>query len=339
MQATNAASSGVKIPVQTLKELNARRDGPGLRYLATWIALLIGFGALIAVTRGSGWIWLALIPYAIILMVPAYALSHETGHKTAFKTKWLNEIVFYLASWLYGEEPIHRRYSHANHHQMTWHAGKDSQMPFDTPMGLGGWLLEASSLGLLRFHGEVTIRLLLRRPSRIMQDVIPDNLFPAAQRNQALFVLGYALVLLPLFFSQYWTLWFLILPRFIGAPVMMIFTILQHAELQENDPDIRKSTRSFRGSWWASFLYMNMENHVEHHLYSSIPFHALPKLKNELDGQVPKADPGFLRSSLDVLSVVTRRSLGRPTKASAIRQAPHMVTNGGPIQKVAQRTM
>lgn len=46
MQATNAASSGVKLPAQTLKDLNARRDGPGLRYLALWIGLLIGFGVL-----------------------------------------------------------------------------------------------------------------------------------------------------------------------------------------------------------------------------------------------------------------------------------------------------
>ena len=212
-------------------------------------------------------------------------------------------------------------------------------MPFDTPMGLGGWLLEASSIGLLRFHGEVALRLLLRRPSPIMREVIPANLFPAAQRNQAVFVLGYALLFVPLLFGQYWTLWFLILPRLIGAPVMMAFTILQHAELQENDPDIRKSTRSFRGSWWASFLYMNMENHVEHHLYSSIPFHALPKLREELGDQVPAVDPGFLRASWDVISVVTRRSLGKPTKASAIRQAPHMITEGGPIQKVATRTM
>lgn len=305
-----------------------------------WIwRLVIGFGVLIGLARGSAWVWLALVPYSIVLMVPAYALSHEAAHKTAFKSKWLNETVYYLVSWLYGEEPLHRRYTHINHHQVTWHAGQDSQMPFDTPMGLGGWLLEASSLGLWRFHAETAWRLVTRRPSTIMRQVIPETLFPAMQRNQAIFILGYALVLLPLAFGQYWTLWFIILPRIIGAPVMMIFTILQHAELQENDPDIRKSTRTFQGSWWASFLYMNMENHVEHHLYSSIPFHALPKLREQLGDQVPNADPGFLRSTWDVLSVVTRRSLGRPTKAKHVRQAPHMITNGGPIRKVAQRTM
>ena len=31
-------------------------------------------------------------------------------------------------------------------------SARDSQMPFDTPMGLGGWLTEITGLGLLRFH-------------------------------------------------------------------------------------------------------------------------------------------------------------------------------------------
>ena len=177
------------------------------------------------------------------------------------------------------------------------------------------------------------MRLLLRRPSAIMRQVIPAQHFSAAQRNQALFILGYALLILPLFFGQYWPLWFLILPRIIGGPIMLMFTMLQHAELQENDPDIRASTRSFRGSWWASFLYMNMENHVEHHLYSSIPFHALPRLSAELAMQVPAKDPGFIPSTLDVLSVVWRRSRGLPTKARHIRQAPHMITQGGQLPK------
>ena len=294
---------------------------------------------MIWLSLGTWWIILALVPYSIIFTVPVYALSHETAHRTAFKTKWLNEAVFYLSSWLYCEEPIHRRYSHINHHEATWHAGIDSQMPFDTPMSFWDWFREASSLGLWRFHGGVALRLLLRRPTEMMREVIPQNQMATAQRNQIIFLLGYALLIAPLFFGQLWTFWFIILPRIIGAPLMLQFTILQHAELQENDPDIRTSTRSFRGSWWASFLYMNMENHVEHHLYSSIPFHALPKLSEELGDQIPDKDPGFWRSTWDVISVTWRRSRGLPTRASAIRQAPSMVTHGGPIERVAQRSM
>ena len=70
-----------------------------------------------------------------------------------------------------------------------------------------------------------------------------------------------------------------------------------------------------------------------------VPFFALPALHMELKDQLPTPDPGFWRTNLEVLSVVIRRSLGRNTKAWTIRQAPHMVTDGGPVAKISERSM
>ncbi|MCY4496491.1 MAG: fatty acid desaturase [Rhodospirillaceae bacterium] len=78
--------------------------------------------------------------------------SHETAHGTAFRNHWLNETVLWTGSLIYMEEPLHRRYTHTNHHTFTWHVGKDSQMPFNTPMTLGGWLAEVSGFGLMRLQ-------------------------------------------------------------------------------------------------------------------------------------------------------------------------------------------
>ncbi len=78
--------------------------------------------------------------HGVFLSVQVYALGHETAHGTAFRTRWPNEAVLWVTSLLYFEEPLHRRYTHANHHTYTWHVGKDSQMPFDTPMDFRGWL-------------------------------------------------------------------------------------------------------------------------------------------------------------------------------------------------------
>ena len=120
---------------------------------------------------------------------------------------------------------------------------------------------------------------------------------------------------------------------------MLMFTLIQHVELEENSPSILNSTRSFRTSWLGRFLYMNMNNHVEHHLYPQVPFHALPALAQAVKEQVPAPDPGFFRSNFEVFLVVVRRTMGLSTKARSIRQAPHMVTEGGPIARIAQRSM
>jgi fatty acid desaturase len=120
---------------------------------------------------------------------------------------------------------------------------------------------------------------------------------------------------------------------------MLLFTLIQHVELQENSPSILESTRSFRTNWLGKFLYMNMNNHVEHHLYPNVPFHALPDLAEAIKDQVPAPDPGFFRSNWEVMMVSIRRSCGLPTKAPSIRQAPHMISEGGRFKKFAKRSM
>ena len=336
--ATNAASSGITLDKRVLKAIARRSDRPGLIYLAQWIAFLAVTGTLVAMTLGSWWVWPAMLLHGAVLTVPAYAFSHETAHGTAFKTRWLNEAVFWVTSLLYLEEPLHRRYTHTNHHSYTWHVGKDSQMPFDTPMDLKGWLLEISGFALLRFHAKVLWQLAIGAPTDMMRMVTPEAELPKMIRNARIFVAVYAALAALIVAGVIWPLWFLVLPRLLGAPVMLMFTLIQHVEMQENSPSILDSTRSFRTDWLGRFLYMNMNNHIEHHLYTQVPFHALPALNEALRDQLPEPDPGFWRSNLEVLQVVARRSLGRNTRAASIRQAPHMITDGG-FARVAHRTM
>ncbi|QAX29317.1 fatty acid desaturase [Leisingera sp. NJS204] len=336
---TNAASSGVKLDKKTLKSIAARSDKPGLIYIAQWVAFLSATGALVWATLGTLWVWPAMLLHGIFLTVPAYSFSHETAHGTAFRSRWLNEAVLWVTSFLYMEEPLHRRYTHTNHHTHTWWVGKDSQMPFDTPMGFGGWLAEISGFALLRFHMQVFVCLAAGRYTDTMKMVTPEGGFAKMTRNARIMLMIYALIAAAPFFGIWWVVWFLVIPRILGAPVMLLFTLIQHVELQENSPSILESTRSFRSNRLAEFLYMKMNNHVEHHLYPQVPFHALPKLAEALQDQLPQPDPGFCKTNLEVMSVVLRRSLGRQTKAASIRQAPHMITGGGPVERVAQRTM
>ena len=70
-----------------------------------------------------------------------------------------------------------------------------------------------------------------------------------------------------------------VLPRFYGAPFIWVFIWLQHVGLAENVWDHRLSTRSLRVNFFFTFLFMNMESHIEHHLYPMVPFHALPRLR------------------------------------------------------------
>jgi fatty acid desaturase len=336
---TNAASSDVKLDKKTLKSIAARSDRPGLIYLALWLGSLCMTGALVYLNLGTFWIWPAMFVHGIFLCVPTYSMSHETAHGTAFRTRWLNETVLWMSSLIYMEEPLHRRYTHTSHHTFTWWAEKDAQFPFDTPMGLKGWITEITGFGILRFHAHVFWQLATKQYTDMMRSCTPEPEFPRMTRNARIMLAIYAAIAAAPFLGIWWPVWLIVLPRILGAPVMLLFTLIQHVELQENSPSILESTRSFRTNLLAKFLYMNMNNHVEHHLYPNVPFHALPDLAEAVKDQVPEPDPGFFRSNWEVLVVTTRRSLGLSTKAPSIRQATHMITEGGPIQKFAERNM
>lgn len=337
--ATNAASSGVKLDKKTLKLIAARSDRPGIVYLLQWILTLTLSGALVWVSIGTLWVWPVMFVYGVLLTVPSYAFSHECAHGTAFRSRWLNETVLWVTSLIYMEEPLHRRYTHTNHHTHTWHVDKDSQMPFDTPMAFGSWLAEITGFGILRFHMGVFWHLATRRYTDTMRMAAPDEELPEMTRNARIMLGIYALVALAPFAGVWWPVWLLFLPRILGAPVMLLFTLIQHVELQENSPSILESTRSFTTTWLGQFLYMNMNNHVEHHLYPQVPFHALPKLARAIKDQLPEPDPGFFHTNWEVFVVTLRRSLGLSTRAPSIRQAAHMISDGGPVERISQRTM
>jgi Na+-transporting NADH:ubiquinone oxidoreductase subunit F len=80
-------------------------------------------------------------------------------------------------------------------------------------------------------------------------------------------------------------------PSIFGAWLMVFFGITQHAGLRENTLDHRYSTRTVYMNPVLRFLYLNMNYHVEHHIFPSVPYPALPKLHAELKDQLAPAMP------------------------------------------------
>ncbi len=336
--ATNAASSGIQLDRVTLKSLSRRSDKPGLVFVAKWVAAMLVTGYGVYLSLGTWWVWPAMFIYGSVMGLPAYSMSHESAHGTAFRTRWLNETLFWITSLIYFEEPLHRRYTHTNHHTYTWHIGKDSQMPFDTPVTLRVWIMEMSGLALTWFHLLTFYRLAFGQFTDVMKRVIPNDEFPRIRRNAWIMISLYLLVALSIFHGASFLWWFLVIPWYLGRITVEAFGLIQHVEMEENATSILDSTRSFKTNALVSFLYLNMENHIEHHLYPQVPFYSLPDLNQAIKDQLPEPDPGFLRTIVETLSVAIRRTWGRNTKAWSIRQAPHMITEGR-FEKVSVRTM
>ena len=308
--ATNAKSSDVAIDPSRLRELMAKSDGPGLAYLALWLTLLTASGWLVHISSGSLWMWPAMFVYGTVMTVPAYALSHECAHGTFVKTPWLNTLVNWITALIYFEEPNHRFVAHMRHHNYTWINGMDAQMPYATPMTFRGWLLEISGLELFRYEAKLFALNALGIHGDEVRRYTPERDLVRLKWGARLCLAIYASLAAVASVLGFWPelLAYLIIPRLLGGISMQVFTIIQHAEMEEDQHDLRRSTRSFSTNLIARFLYAEMNNHVEHHLYPKVPFHALPTLRESLAGQLPAPDRGLFRTNWKVLKAVLARS-------------------------------
>ena len=101
------------VPRAELRKLLERRDGPALRDTLLWFAILGTTGT------ATGWLWpsaWAALPYLIYCVYYATASDsrwHEAGHGTAFKTDWMNNIVYEVASFMVLRNATLWRWSHS----------------------------------------------------------------------------------------------------------------------------------------------------------------------------------------------------------------------------------
>ena len=122
-----------EVPRKVMKELMQRTDGPALRDTALWFALLFGSAAGGIAFWGT---W-ACVPfffvYGVIYGSSCDSRWHECGHGTAFRTAWMNDVIYQIASFMVMRNPVTWRWSHARHHTDTYIVGRDAEIAWMRP--------------------------------------------------------------------------------------------------------------------------------------------------------------------------------------------------------------
>ena len=72
-----------------------------------------------------------------------------------------------------------------------------------------------------------------------------------------------------------------LLPRVLGEPVLRAIRMAEHTGAEES-PNLLRNTRTTLTNPLLCTLYWNMPFHAEHHVATSVPFHALKRLHVEL---------------------------------------------------------
>lgn len=285
-----------------LRELMTRRNGPAIRDTTLWLLLLVGAGFLAFGALGSWWAIPAFAAYGALYGGAADPRWHENGHGTAFKTRWPNDVVYLVASFMLLREPTLWRWSHVRHHSDTIIVGRDPEISFPRPFRLRSVL--PNYLNLIS-GPHMLLRMAQHAAGKIDEDTrefVPEAEFPRVIREARAFVLILgAVVVWCVVAGSIVPLLFIGLPSFYGVWMVWFFAITQHAGLNEDVLDHRYSTRTVYMNPVFRFLYLNMNYHLEHHLFPSVPYHALPKLHEEVKQYLPAPKASVLDAYKEIV--------------------------------------
>ena len=126
-------------PRARMKQLMQRSNGPAIRDTLAWFALLALFGGLGAwafVAGNLAWIPLLAV-YGVLYGSVSDSRWHEAGHRTAFRTPWMNDVVYQIACFMIMRSPTVWRWSHTRHHTDTLIVGRDPEILSMRPPAIG----------------------------------------------------------------------------------------------------------------------------------------------------------------------------------------------------------
>jgi len=296
------------VPRATMRKLLERRDGPAIRDTIVWCALILSCGYATWSLWGTWWAALPYLVYAALFASTSDSRWHESSHGTAFKTDWMNNTLYEIASFMVMRESTVWRWSHTRHHSDTIIVGRDPEIAVPRPPDIKTLVMGFFNLTV---YPKYFRHILLHSFGSMTADektYIPESEFPKVYRKARIYVLIYAAVVaLAVWQRSILPLMFIGLPNLFGSWLMVVYGLTQHAGLAENVLDHRLNCRTVYMNPIHRYLYWNMNYHVEHHMFPLVPYHALPKLHAAIKDDCPTPYPSLLSAWREIIPAVLRQ--------------------------------
>jgi fatty acid desaturase len=100
---------------------------------------------------------------------------------------------------------------------------------------------------------------------------------------------------------------FIGLPSFYGAWMLLMFGLTQHAGLAEDVLDHRLNSRTVMMNPVFRFIYLNMNYHVEHHMFPMVPYYRLPELHEEMKPFCPTPYKSTWEAYREIIPAIIRQ--------------------------------
>jgi MocE subfamily Rieske [2Fe-2S] domain protein len=296
------------VPRATLRRLLERRDGPAVRDTLLWFALLFVSGYAGFALWPSWWAILPFAIYGVLYASVSDSRWHEAGHGTAFKTDWMNNALYEIASFMVMRESTVWRWSHTRHHSDTIIVGRDPEIAVPRPPNVRKMLLNFFNISVYPAYFRQIVTHSLGRMTADEKTYIPESEFPKIYFKARIYLGIYAAVIgVAIATHSVLPLLYVGLTNLYGSWLTVVYGLTQHAGLAENVLDHRLNCRTVMMNPIHRYLYWNMNFHVEHHMFPLVPYHALPQLHALVKADMPTPYPSIWAAYREIIPTVLRQ--------------------------------
>ncbi len=280
-----------------LGSLTRRSDAAGIVQFADHFAALVVTGYLVHISIGTVWLALALLAHGFVLVF-LFAPLHETIHRTAFRSRWINTGVSWICGALLVLPPDYFRAFHFAHHRYTQDPERDPELAYAKPSSWRSWLWTVSGIPYWRERMTTTWQ---HAGGRVTAPFIGAVMRDGIVREARILIGVYALVAAVA--VAVWSaapVYYWLLPVLLGQPFLRMFLLAEHTGCSLTD-DMRSNSRTTLTNRAMRRLAWNMPFHTAHHVYPGVPFHALPEVHERIRDSVRYEAPGYIAVQREIV--------------------------------------
>jgi fatty acid desaturase len=297
-----------QLPRADLHGLMSRFDAPALRRALWHLGVLAVTGTLLWRLRSTLFVPPLLVAHGYVLAF-IFCAFHETAHRTAFRTRWLNAVVGTVAGLLILWPYRNYRVYHWEHHRYTQDPERDPELYFVKPASWAAYLVVLTGIpNLSRRVGDI-LRLAWGRADRPW--MAPAERQPLIREARIYLAVYIALGLTSLLARSPIAVLVWIVPLLVGQAFLRPYLLAEHTACAFTR-DCLENTRTTLTLWLVRLFAWNMPYHAEHHAYPAVPFHALPRLHAQVRAKIANLEPGYVAAT----TKVNRYLFARPREAS-----------------------
>jgi fatty acid desaturase len=280
-----------RLKATELIPLSAKSDAAGIRRALGHLGAIAASATALWFSLGTWWAvpLTALLGYFLAFLFTAL---HETAHKTAFRSKWMNYALGHFSSFVILLPYEYYRAYHWDHHRYTQDLARDPELAVPLP---------TTRLGLAWFWTGIPtwksrVKMLYRHAllGQVRAPWVPERQRPTIVKEARWYVAGYAAVLAgSVATGSLAAVWLWLVPVAVGQWFLRPYLLAEHTACAHSS-DMLENTRTTYTNAFIRFFAWNMPFHAEHHAYPAVPFHALPTLNTVLAAHIVNTEPGYV---------------------------------------------